>query len=423
MSFTEYYSKIYLLDFELGYPKPKLIQKAKDFIDSIALEFDKPSLKSDIFFIKNSLKNIYLSDPILCLRCRISHSIYWTINKIYNDNQESLKIDYLSSLVLDDDGSTFLRFKSQKKYNKIIINWKLIKERSDLKKPFTLEILRTFDSNKSNLSTWTQRMVKGDANLKRYLRENNVQLLTKWPRIAGASKSKLEKSLIFNGFSNSKIQELLKLHNSFLISYRESKKIYIKEKGRQRGWEPDIKFLNNLIPPQKNQDNLDEIYDSIIEFDKKIKTYQEKEYFYKNNQKDYLYDPEVLKLVRETLDEIGKNVINDSINKDKKKWLKDKNREKCWKLYAMGLSQRDIAKECSHKQGWVSKLLKEKELSEIIALNTLVRLSKLQMISNLNKSPSELDKTRENLRNQILNPEQLGNRSLMQYWINEALKK
>ena len=89
----------------------------------------------------------------------------------------------------------------------------------------------------------------------------------------------------------------------------------------------------------------------------------------------------------------------------------------------MGLSQRDIAKECSHKQGWVSKLLKEKELSEIIALNTLVRLSKLQMISNLNKSPSELDKTRENLRNQILNPEQLGNRSLMQYWINEALKK
>ena len=65
----------------------------------------------------------------------------------------------------------------------------------------------------------------------------------------------------------------------------------------------------------------------------------------------------------------------------------------------------------------------EKVLSEIIALNTLVRLSKLQIISNLNKSPSELDKTRENLRNQILNPEQLGNRSLMQYWINEALKK
>ena len=407
----------------MGFPKPKLIQKAKDFIDSIGVEFDKPSIKSDIFFLENSLKDIYLSGPILCLRCRISNSIYWTINKIYKDNQDSLKIDYLSSLVLDDDGSPFLRFKSHKKSNKMIINWKLIKERPDLKKPLTLEILRTFDRNKSNLSTWTQRMVKGDANLRSYLRENNIQLLTKWPRIAGASKSKLEKSLIFNGFSTSKIQELLKLHNSFLISYRESKKIYINEKGRQRGWEPDIKFLNNLNPSQNNQDNLDEIYDSIVEFDKKIKTFQEKESFYQNNQKDDLYDPELFKLVKKTLDEIGKNVIEDSINKDKKKWLKDKSREKCWRLYAKGLSQRDIAKECCHKQGWVSKLIKEKNLSEIIALNTLVHLSKLQIISNLKKSPSELDKTRENLRDQILNPEQLGNRSLMQYWINEALKK
>ena len=136
-----------------------------------------------------------------------------------------------------------------------------------------------------------------------------------------------------------------------MISYRESKKIYIKEKGRQRGWEPDFEFLNNLTPPQKNQDNLDEIYDSIIEFDKKIKTYQEKESFYQNNPKDELYDHEVLKLVKETLDEIGKNVINDSINKDKKKMVKDKSREKCWKLYAEGLSQRDIAKNVLISEG------------------------------------------------------------------------
>ena len=101
---------------------------------------------------------------------------------------------------------------------------------------------------------------------------------------------------------------------------------------------------------------------------------------------------------------------------------KDKNREKCWRLYADGLSQRDIAKECSHKQGWVSKLLKEKNLSEAIALQTLIKLSKLPIMKNLRKNPSELDKARESLRNQILNPKQYGNRSLMQHWIYEALK-
>ena len=68
------------------------------------------------------------------------------------------------------------------------------------------------------------------------------------------------------------------------------------------------------------------------------------------------------------------------------------------------------------------KLLKEKNLSEAIALQTLIKLSKLPIMKNLRKNPSELDKARESLRNQILNPKQYGNRSLMQYWIYEALK-
>ena len=83
---------------------------------------------------------------------------------------------------------------------------------------------------------------------------------------------------------------------------------------------------------------------------------------------------------------IGKEVVKISINNDKKKWLKDKNRENVGN-YAEGLSQRDIAKECSHKQGWVSKLLKEKNLSETIALQTLVKLSKLPIMKNLKTNP------------------------------------
>ena len=38
------------------------------------------------------------------------------------------------------------------------------------------------------------------------------------------------------------------------------------------------------------------------------------------------------------------------------------------------MSQREIAKLCNHKQGWVSKLLQEKLISDLIADKTLNEL-------------------------------------------------
>ena len=426
MSFKSHYSKIYLFNFDVGYPTPKFIENAENYLNLVNFEYEKPSIESDIFLLEKCLEKNESTDPVLCLRCRISNSIYLTINGLHEKFKNKIKLEDLSSFVLDDEGLPFLKFKSRTKSERIIINWKTIKERLDLKKPLTLEILRTFDRNKSNLNTWTQRMVKGNANLRQYLRSNDIQLLTKWPRIAGTSKSKLEKSLEFNSIKTSKIEELLKLHNSFIENYREAKKFYIKEKKKQMGWEPDPSFYNKLQPAKDILNNLDLIYESIKKYDEKIKKFKDqeydKDYYSVNNQIEPLFDSETISLVKETLNMIGKETVKISINNDKKKWLKDKNREKCWKLYAEGLSQRDIAKECSHKQGWVSKLLKEKNLSETIALQTLVKLSKLPIMKNLKTNPSELDKARENLRNQILNPKQYGNRSFMQYWIFEALK-
>ncbi len=426
LSATSHYSKIYLFNFEVGYPTPKFIESAENYLNLVNFEYEKPSIDSDIFLLQKCLEKKESTDPVLCLRCRISNAIYLTISGLYEKFKNKLKIEDLSSFVLDDEGLPFLKFKSSTKSERIIINWKILQERLDLKKPLTLEILRTFDKNKSNLNTWTQRMVRGDANLRKYLRSNDVQLLTKWPRIAGTSKSKLEKSLEFNSFKTSKIEELLKLHNSFVVNYREAKKFYIKEKKKQMGWEPDLSFYNKLEPSKDILNNLDLIYESIKKFDEKIKKFKdqeyEKDYYAVNDQINPLFDTETISLVKETVEKIGKEFVKLSINNDKKKWLKDKNREKCWRLYADGLSQRDIAKECSHKQGWVSKLLKEKNLSETIALQTLIKLSKLPIMKNLRKNPSELDKARESLRNQILNPKQYGNRSLMQYWIYEALK-
>ena len=61
------------------------------------------------------------------------------------------------------------------------------------------------------------------------------------------------------------------------------------------------------------------------------------------------------------------HVANQIIKKDRTKWIKDPSRKNAWMLYGEGLSQREIASKCDHKQGWVSKLIPENKISEEIA--------------------------------------------------------
>ena len=187
-------------------------------------------------------------------------------------------------------------------------------------------------------------------------------------------------------------------------------------------------FLKSLNPPQDNKETL-------LLLDKALRKYLSAIYTprqFENNEESQIQSFEedidddsknnLISKIEITLRNCGEPIIKELISQDKKKWDKDKSRKLAWELYSQGLSQREIATKCAHKQGWVSKLLKEKNLSETIALQTLIKLSKLPIMKHLRKNPSELDKARESLRNQILNPKQYGNRSLMQYWIYEALK-
>ena len=113
-------------------------------------------------------------------------------------------------------------------------------------------------------------------------------------------------------------EELLKLHNSFIVNYRETKKFYIKEKKKQMGWEPDPSFYNKLQPAKNILNNLDLIYESIKKFDEKIKKFKdqeyEKDYYAVNDQINPLFDTETISLVKDTVEKIGKEFVKLSIN-------------------------------------------------------------------------------------------------------------
>ena len=86
------------------------------------------------------------------------------------------------------------------------------------------------------------------------------------------------------------------------------------------------------------------------------------------------------------------------------------------------MSQREIAKICNHKQGWVSKLLQEKLISELIVDQTLKVLINLKEFSFLQNNIDELLSVKERLRNQLINSEQQKGNSYLRTWIKEAMQ-
>ena len=71
-------------------------------------------------------------------------------------------------------------------------------------------------------------------------------------------------------------------------------------------------------------------------------------------------------------------------------------------MYGEGLSQREIAKNCEHKQAWVSKLLKENIMAELISNNIILELKTIPEFSNLDKNTNDLDNVKDKIRNHIL---------------------
>ena len=130
-----------------------------------------------------------------------------------------------------------------------------------------------------------------------------------------------------------------------------------------------------------------------------------------------------IRSLMETIKKSSNKVIRNVIKEDKKKWNKDKERKKCWLLYSEGMSQREIAKKCNHKQGWVSKLIRENFLGELIANDVLIALKNKRDFMNITKITEELDYTKRLIKNHILSSEQITNKSFLMELIEEELKK
>ena len=382
-------------------------------------------------------KETSLKDPLIALRCRVSFPIYEKINLIYKQFSSGFEIDLneMFVILLDDSGEEFLRLptdpENPRKFQKKIFCWDTVQKMKERKfiKPFSAEIISEFNPKLSNLSTWAKNKVQGNYELKSYLKSCGLLLISPWALIADSTKTRIINSWKRCGEGELKLDDVLKIYDSYLEKYKKAKEEYKKFNGKISGWFPDEKFLLSIEPPQINTKNL-------LLIDKAIRQYisgADNARNFENNEESQLESlkedneqfsgKEIYQKINKILISFSSKKIKNIIRNDKNKWVKDPSREVAWKLYGKGLSQRDIASKCNHKQAWVSKLIPEKKISEEIAQDAAIDLLKMNDFETLKNDPDSIERFVDGLRNHLLNPELKEDGTILRNLVKEEVYK
>ena len=397
----------------------------------VSEDFDKKLLS----FTKNNPSS---KDSLLALRCRVSFPIYEKVNLIHKQfsNQYEIKLDEMLVILLDDSGDNYLRLPSEldSKKNKFIrktFSWETILDMKNNKfiKPFSAEVISEYNPKLSNLSTWTRNKVQGNYDLKSYLKSFGLLLISPWALIADSSRSMIINAWERCGEGQLKLNYVKKIYNSYIQKYKKAKESYKQRTGKISGWIPDEEFLVSLDPPQKNITNLLLIdkairqYKSGIESARSFENNEENQIENNYNDDNDFIRKDLTQKIKKTLVSFSTVMIKKIINQDKNKWGKDEARKLAWKLYGDGLSQRDIAYKCSHKQGWVSKLIPEKRIAEEIAQDAAIEILKIKELNFLKKDPDGMERLIETLKNYLLNTENKNNVCILRNLIKEEIIK
>ena len=407
-----------------------------DLIEKFDLINSQPNENIDNKLLSIAKKNFKEKDSLMALRGRISHPIAQKINLIYNQFKERYEIELIEMLIilLDDSGDKYLRIPKndpikKKSFIKKIFCWETIKymQINNNLKPFTAEIISEFNSSLSNLTTWTKNKVQGSPELKSYLKKCGILLISPWALIADSSIRRITEAWERCGEGVFQTSYIKKLYESYIYEYKKAKILYKEKTGKISGWQPDENFLKSLNPAQKNKETL-------LLLDKALRKYLSAIYMprqFENNEESQIqsFDEDIdndskinlISKIELVLRNCGEPIIKELINQDKKKWDKDKSRKLAWELYTDGLSQREIAIRCEHKQSWVSKLIPEKKISEAIAQEAAIILLRSNEFSSLKNDINGIERLVESLKNHFINAELNERRPLLKQLIKEAV--
>ena len=405
------------------------IKMADDFLRENSVLVDDTTKDIDDLLFSLIEKRDENAEPLLCLRCRTSRPVFFEITSLHNKYKgqySDLEKSDMAACLLNDSGEIYLRGlqvkgSGSRKLSRKRLNWDVFLEMKDKGyRPFGVEVIQTFNPERgANLSTWAQRKVQGNSELKKYFRGSGLILISPWALIADTSKRRIKEACDAFGIWGKKAKDLEELHSSYLIHYPKAKDHYRKKTGKNYGWEPDVGFLESLTPKQDSDENLRQL-------DRVIRNYIvcEKNIFNLDVEEEKLptiEDDSLIEIIAGVLRTKALPIIKENIDADRLKWDKKPERKMVWDLYSKGFSQREIATRCERGQAFVSKLLKEKQLTESIAQESALELISLPQFLSASQDPEALDRMIGALRNHLISSEQEGDTPPLCQWVFEII--
>ncbi len=405
------------------------IKMADDFLRENSVLVDDTTRDIDDLLFSLIDKGDENAEPLLCLRCRTSRPVFFEINSLHNKYKgqySDLEKADMAAFLLNDSGDIYLRglqvkgSDSRKPFRKRL-NWDVFLEMKDKGyRPFGVEVIQTFNPERgANLSTWAQRKVLGNSELKKYFRGSGLILISPWALIADTSKRRIKEACDAYGIWGKQAKDLEELHSSYLIHYPKAKDHYRKNTGKNYGWEPDLDFLESLTPKQDSDENLrhlDRVIRKYIVCEKNIFNHQ-----FEEEKLPCIEDDSLIEIITGVLKTKAFPIIKETIDADRLKWDKKPERKMIWELYSKGFSQREIATRCERGQAFVSKLLKEKQLTESIAQESALELISLPQFLSASQDPEALDRMIGALRNHLISSEQEGDTPPLCQWVFEII--
>lgn len=363
--------------------------------------------------------------PLLCLRCRVSHGIEAWMRGL--QRKFGLDLLALASYGLDDDGRLTIRISKGKTVP--FVYAELASLPHGLLSPFSAEVLRSYKPELCGLPHWARLRIQGHSGLKAYLKEHGLLLISDWALLNDSSPRRVQESWQAFGQGPWPASDLLQLHKAYTDLYSEAKKSYRARTGKSSGWLPDAGFLEALAPdqaPSTTHEQLRALAKAIrvlvsgswqrgaqllerADGSDPIEAIADPASLADGSGDHDGDNPEQLRAwIDGALERATAPHVLAALKRDQPKWAKDPARRLAWELYGQGAGQREIAEQCNHQQGWVSKLLQEKALSAAIATAAAVELARLPVFADVARDPAGAERLVEALRNHLINPEQEG---------------
>ena len=416
----------------------KQLPEAVAYLAGAELQADDPNRKSDDQLLKASIDSDAPA-PLLCLRCHISHPVEAWMRVLYGRFKDNYDLDLMAiaSYGLDDMGSELLRI-ARDQPTKPFSHSALAELPPGMLSPFSAEVLRTYDSNRCGLPHWARQKIQCHNELKAYLRQQGLLLISDWALLADTSPTRIRDSWESCGDDGVPLTQLLALHQRYKPLYREAMAAYRQRTGKGSGWQPDQDFLQALNPEQTTDESmlqLKAMADAVrrllsgrwitsIDAGENNWDAPDPVSLASDENSDDGPAPQVLRQqIDAALNRAIRVLMPMEMEKEAKKFVKAPERRLAWQLYGEGMSQREIGPACDHQQAWVSKLLDEKRRSTAIATAAALELKRLPAFSSLMATVESTEQLVNALRNHLIEPEREGADAPLRRWVLQYLQQ